>query len=82
MVASARQKKKPAIQNKRTHTTLTCIRVRAPSNSDVVFLLSQVSHTEQKLVEKQLTSALYKAKNLPISMPSSSTFLALAISTR
>ncbi len=82
MVVSALTKKLPAIPNKRRHTTHAYIRVRAPSNSDVVFLLSQVSHTEQKSVEKQLISELYKARNRPISMQFPSTFLALAIPTR
>ncbi len=32
---------------------LTCVRTRAPFNSDVDFLLSQVSHSEKKGAKKQ-----------------------------
>lgn len=39
--------------------------MRAPSNSDFVFLLSQVSHTKKKLVEKQPFLETIKAKKLP-----------------
>ena len=46
-----------AIQLRFSHARAYAL-VRAPSNGDVVFLLSQVSHTEKKLVEKRLNSAL------------------------
>ena len=38
----------PTLQNDCIWSSRTCAYVRAPSNSDVVFLLSQVSHAEKK----------------------------------
>ena len=43
----------PALQNDCIWSSRTCAYVRAPSNSDVVFLLSQVSHAEKKWTKKQ-----------------------------
>ena len=43
----------PTLQNNCVWSSRTCAYVRAPSNSDVVFLLSQVSHAEKKVDKKQ-----------------------------
>ena len=44
---------RPTLQNNCVWSSRTCAYVRAPSNSDVVFLLSQVSHAEKKVDKKQ-----------------------------
>ena len=51
--------------------------MRAPSNSNFVFLLSQVSHTKKELVEKQPIWGTIKAKKSPNAIVFSSVFSAL-----
>jgi len=51
--------------------------MRAPSNSDFVFLLSQVSHTKKKLMEKHPFWGTIKVKKSPNVIVFSSIFSAL-----
>ena len=52
----------PTLQNDCIWSSRTCAYVRAPSNSDVVFLLSQVSHAEKKMDKKTAGNSVKRKK--------------------